>query len=66
MFICNGSDFMDIEEFGTKREMAKNFLEPPNGCRTATHSAGYLRELTLMRYPNVYMTGCPTTERTTV
>lgn len=33
MFVCNGSDFADMEEFGTdKREKwLKNFLELPNG-----------------------------------
>ena len=31
-FICNGSDFADMEEFGTEREeWLKNFLELPNG-----------------------------------
>lgn len=31
-FVCNGSDFADMEEFGTEREeWLKNFLELPNG-----------------------------------
>ena len=31
-FACNGSDFADMEEFGTEREeWLKNFLELPNG-----------------------------------